>query len=189
MISWIQDWVDALDSGYFRQTYNSLNQWDHDGRYSALGVLCEILGCNKNDQEYILRHTIEREVRLNFAKDDPHLFDIRYRQIADTIALRFYTYNSSNRPYESINFIPISLTAKLNCNASLDLLSAVRATSVITVEGVEHDPSVAALDQHGVPFKTIAAFIRDVWPALTFKTTKKYEPIYKDYGYFKLQRR
>lgn len=192
MTPWIQDWADALESGYFKQGINPRNPWDPHGHYSALGVLCEINGCTRktvdlkqfraNVKEHILRSNPDPDLDIESATDRA----MQYYAITGTGY--YYTYRDKPRAHEHMAYIPIGLTAKLNCNASLDLLSIVRTHSIITVEGVDHHPSVAALDSHGVPFKAIAEFIRDVWPALAFKTAEQYEPIYKDYGYFKLQR-
>lgn len=192
MTPWIQDWVAALESGYFRQGINPRNSWDPEGHYSALGVLCEINGCTRKTVDLDQVRTVIKE-RLCQSDTNP---DLDFESVVDTAMQRFamtgtsyyYTYRDQLRTHEHMTYIPIGLTAKLNCNASLDLLSIVRTHSIITVEGVDHHPSVAALDSHGVPFKAIAAFIRDVWPALAFKTAEQYEPIYKDYCYFKLQR-
>ena len=193
MTPWIQHWVDALESGYFRQGPNPANLWDPDGHYSALGVLCEINGCKRETVDLDRVRTIikERLSSLNTSPDaDIELaIDTFMQRHAMTGTTYHYTYRDQLRSHEHMSYIPLRLTAELNCNASLDLLDGTRAHSVISVDSMDYDPSVAALDRNEVPFKSIAEFIRDVWPALTFKNAKKHSIEYKDYGCFKLQRR
>lgn len=191
MTPWIQDWAAALESGYFKQTRNSLNQWDHEGRYSALGVLCEITGCKKQDRTALLESEMTRE--REFWKStvphyDPYMEQRYMNTVVDLHTFRYYTLKDKKRGNECLFYIPIDLTSKLNCNASLDLLASVRTKLTLRIEGKLSNPCVEVLDRHSVPFPVIAEFICDVWPALTFKTSDNFEVFEKDYGYFDLRR-
>lgn len=165
MTPWIQDWAAALESGYFKQIPHSINQWDHEGRYSALGVLCEITGCKKQDrsEHFDTEMAKEREFWLsNMPPENYHLVDSYMSKFADWNTFRYYTLKDKKRANECLFYIPVDLTGKLNCNAPLDLLSGVRNKLTLRIEGKLSNPCVEALDRHSVPFPVIAEFIRDV---------------------------
>jgi len=192
MTPWIQDWVDALESGYFKQGMNPNNLWQPEGRYSALGVLCEINGCKREAVDLVSLRTNVKERMLKSGTSsiddvesrlDTFMYD---RSKCDTAY--YYTYKGDRRINEHLSYIPISLTSNLDCNACLQLLNGANRTIAIGIEGRQTELSVAALSNALVPFTVIAEFIRDVWPALTFKQSKNFTVDYKDYGYFKLER-
>lgn len=192
MTPWIRDWVDALESGYFKQGPNPVNLWDLQGRYSALGVLCEINGCKREAIDLVSVREEVRERMLKYGTSsiddvesrlDTFMYD---RSKCDTAY--YYTYKGDRRINEHLYYIPISLTSKLDCNACLQLLNGASRNIAIGIEGRQKELSVAALSNALVPFAVIAEFICDVWPALTFKQSKKFTVDYKDYGYFKLER-
>ncbi len=191
MTPWIQDWVAALESGCFKQIDSSVNQWDYDDRYSALGVLCEIMGCERQDRTAQLDTIMADELafwKSSLPTVDHYSIERYMNTFADRHTVRYYTFKGKPRGNECMFYIPIDLTGKLDCNASLDLLNGIRSTAVLRIQGEECAPSIDSLDRHGVPFAAIAQFIRDVWPALTFKKPCDFEIDYKNYDYFELRR-
>lgn len=191
MTPWIQDWVDALESGYFKQSMNPNNLWEPEGRYSALGVLCEINGCKREALDVDLMRETLKERLLKESRDTTNIdlvVKVTMHRYANERTTYHYTYKNDKRTHEHYSYIPVKLTSELDCNASLDLLNGVRNDIVIRIDGYRADPSVASLSNALVPFTVIAEFIRDVWPALTFKQSKNFTVDYKDYGYFKLER-
>lgn len=204
MTPWIRDWVEALESGYFKQGMNPNNLWEPEGRFTALGVLCEINGCKRVavDQDKVKTNIRElatssqyKAVMGNFASVVELEKAIRIHIANKT--MYYYTYNDDKRIHEGLDNIPISLTAKLDCNACVDLLHIHRNNMDLVIEHRKERVSIAALDRALVPFPVIAEFIRDVWPTLTF-SNREYlriiEPGYHtfdltrtDYGYFKLE--
>ena len=192
MTPWIKDWVDALESGYFKQGPNPANLWDPEGRYSALGVLCEINGCEREATDLVRLRTNVKERMLELGNssnvDIDSAVDLFMYRHAMKDTTYHYTFNGEPRRHENMSYIPISLAGKLDCNACLQMLNGVSRTVVIGIEGRQLESMVASLSQALVPFAVIAEFIRDVWPALTFKLAKSFTVDYKDYGYFKLER-
>lgn len=191
MTPWIRDWVDALESGYFKQGMNPNNLWEPEGRYSALGVLCEINGCKREALDVDLMRETLKERLLKESRDTANIdlvVKVTMHRYANERTTYHYSYKNDKRTHEHYSYIPVKLTSKLDCNASLDLLNGVRNDIVMRIDGSRADPSVASLSNALVPFTVIAEFIRDVWPALTFKQSKKFTVDYKDYGYFKLER-
>lgn len=192
MTPWIQDWVDALESGYFKHGLNPKNLWEPEGRFSALGVLCEINGCKRValDLVSVRENTKDRMLKLgnHSAVAIEGALDIFMNKLVTINTVYYYTYNDDSRAHESISYIPISLTSKLDCNATLSLLNGSGRDFGIRVNGSPNELAVSSLSNAQVPFPVVAEFIRDVWPALTFKRPRPFTVECKDYDYFKLER-
>jgi hypothetical protein len=192
MTPWIQDWADALESGYFRQIPDAKDQWDPEGRYSALGVLCEINGCKRN-QVYTDPNRVRVVYNSLVEKGYANSYDDFVSYIKQNKTQYMY---GTGRGNECLSYIPIDLTSKLKCNACLDVLgNGIRGNYEIHINmpNIIQDvhPNVASLDSAGVPFAAIAEFVRDVWVELTFNDKSTLAPktlTPKDYGYFELKR-
>lgn len=205
MTPWIRDWVEALESGYFKQGMNPNNLWEPEGRYTALGVLCEINGCDRvavdqdkareNYKDLAASGLLGNSLKANGIDAD---LENAIRKHMSRRTMYYYTYNNDKRRHESFDNIPISLTAKLDCNACVDLLHISRDDWDLVINLSKERVSIGELDRALVPFPAIAEFIRDVWPTLTFKNQQNLRVIEPgrrtfdftrtDYGYFKLER-
>jgi hypothetical protein len=174
MKQWIADWVAALRSGKYEQIKTWPDMWDDEGRLSALGVLCEINGCEKD------------------RRDNGRLTDMLHKiakQNSETDALRFsfsavgfdarQMVNGYKDKYEDSSpyYIPIALTSKLDCNSPVQFLHYSRYDLIKDNSRFVEEVSIFTLDKWNIPFVDIADFIEENHPCLCFETARKNPPI------------